>query len=104
MVARVAVACRVVGGGLVFRDLADDFAGEPGQVLGRGSARSDPQPRGPHPFQALPRAPDDAAAQHPAQLPRNPPKPLPKMLKGGHPIVRSVSGGPGWGTLPHEMG
>ena len=38
MVARVAVACLVVGGGLVFRDLADDFAGEPGQVL-RGAAR-----------------------------------------------------------------
>ena len=38
MVARVAVACRVVGDGLVFRDLTDDFAGEPGHVL-RDAAR-----------------------------------------------------------------
>ena len=38
MMALVAVACRVVVGGLVFRDLADDFAGEPGEVL-RGAAR-----------------------------------------------------------------
>jgi hypothetical protein len=38
MMALVAVACRVVAGDLVFRDLADDFAGEPGEVP-RGAVR-----------------------------------------------------------------
>ena len=38
MMALVAVICRVVACGLVFRDLTDDFAGEPGQVS-RGAAR-----------------------------------------------------------------
>lgn len=38
MMALVAVACRVVAGGLMFRDLVDDFAGQPGEVL-RGAAR-----------------------------------------------------------------
>ena len=38
MMALVAVARRVVVGGLVFRDLADDFAGEPGEVV-CGAAR-----------------------------------------------------------------
>ena len=38
MMALVAPGRRIVGGGLVFRDLAYDFAGEPGKVL-RGAAR-----------------------------------------------------------------
>ena len=41
----------------------------------RGGPQRHAQPRGPHPFQAVLRVPDDATSQHPVQLPRNPDKP-----------------------------